>query len=44
MSCRFKFGLIVAPTDGAVVRIKPETKAEVGKALVRVAPELQNVL
>ncbi len=26
MSCRFKFGLIVAPTDGAVVRIKPETK------------------
>lgn len=26
MSCRFKFGLIVAPTDGAVVRIKPETQ------------------
>ena len=26
MSCRFKFGLIVAPTDGAVVRIRPETK------------------
>jgi hypothetical protein len=26
MSCRFKFGLIVAPTEGAVVRIKPESK------------------
>lgn len=26
MSCRFKFGLIVAPTDGAVVLVRPETQ------------------
>jgi hypothetical protein len=26
MSCRYKFGLIVSPSDGAVLRLKPETK------------------
>lgn len=26
MSCRFKFGLIVSPSDGVGVRLKPETK------------------
>ena len=34
MSCRFKFGLIVSPSSGAVVRLKPETKGPDGFAVI----------
>lgn len=34
MSCRLKFGLIVAPTDGAVVHLKPETKGPDGFSVI----------
>lgn len=34
MSCHLKFGLIVAPTSGAVLRLKPETKGPDGFAVL----------
>ena len=34
MSCRFKFGLIVSPSNGVAVRIKPKTKGPDGFAVV----------
>jgi len=34
MNCRMKFGLIVSPSDGAVVRLKPQTKGPDNVAVI----------